>query len=101
MKTVVPAWTKSKSTAKRTGGVAQVIEHRPSKCQTISSNPHAAKKEVKQTRKTYLPIFSGRDCSEMSFTERHVKFCNSGKLSGNLGPKNVVNLNSVYEAYTK
>lgn len=34
--------------------------------------------------KTYLPIFSGRDCSEMSFTERHVKFCNSGKLSGNL-----------------
>lgn len=34
--------------------------------------------------KTYLPIFSGRDCNEMSFTERHVKFCNSGKLSGNL-----------------
>lgn len=35
-------------------------------------------------KKTYLPIFSGRDCNEMSFTERHVKFCNSGKLSGNL-----------------
>lgn len=41
---------------------------------------------------TYLPIFSGKDCNEMSFTERHVKFCSSGKLSGNLKQtKTVVN----------
>lgn len=34
--------------------------------------------------KIYLLIFLGRDCNEMLFIERYVKFCNLGKFSGNL-----------------
>jgi hypothetical protein len=42
------AWTKSKTSkitrTKRTGGVAQVLEHLPKKCEALSSNPNTTKK---------------------------------------------------------
>jgi hypothetical protein len=31
--------------AKRSGGMAQVVEHLPSKCETLSSNPSTGKKK--------------------------------------------------------
>jgi hypothetical protein len=34
-------------TQKRTGGVVQVIEHQPSKCEALSSNTSTAKKKKK------------------------------------------------------
>jgi hypothetical protein len=33
----------SKIKVKRTGGVAEVVEHLPSKCDVLSSNPNAQK----------------------------------------------------------
>lgn len=38
----------------------------------------------RKKKNTYFPMLSGSACKEMSLMERHVKFCNSGKLSGNL-----------------
>jgi hypothetical protein len=36
----------------RAGGVAQVVEHLPSKCEVLSSNPGMAKKKKKSLNKT-------------------------------------------------
>jgi hypothetical protein len=36
--------------AKRTGDVAQVVEHLPSKCKALSSNPNTAKKQNKNKK---------------------------------------------------
>jgi hypothetical protein len=33
--------------AKRAGGMAQAVEHLPSKCDTLSSNPRTTKKKKK------------------------------------------------------
>jgi hypothetical protein len=37
------SYLKKKPKSKRTGGVAQVVEHLPSKCKSLSSNPTTAK----------------------------------------------------------
>jgi hypothetical protein len=37
-----------KNKATRTGGMIQVIEHLPSKCRTLSSNPSTTKKKINQ-----------------------------------------------------
>jgi hypothetical protein len=34
--------------AKRAGGMAQTIDHQPSKCKALSSNPSTAKNKIKQ-----------------------------------------------------
>jgi hypothetical protein len=36
---------------KRAGGADQAVEHLPSKCETLSSNPSIAKKKNKRKRK--------------------------------------------------
>lgn len=54
--------------------------------QVIHTISATIKKKFKSNKiqRTYFPMFSGSACREISFTERHVRFCNSGKLSGNL-----------------
>jgi hypothetical protein len=39
-------------THKRAGGVAQVVDHLPSKCEALSSNPSTEFKKKKRERKT-------------------------------------------------
>jgi hypothetical protein len=36
------------------GGVAQAVEHLPSKCEALDSNPSTAKKKRKKSHKMYL-----------------------------------------------
>jgi hypothetical protein len=44
----VRIYLKNKSKAKRIGAVDQVIEHLPSKCKALSSNPSTEKKKKKK-----------------------------------------------------
>jgi hypothetical protein len=45
------------SAQNRTGRVAQVVEHLPSKCEALSSNPRTSKKKKKEEEKLKINIF--------------------------------------------
>jgi hypothetical protein len=45
-----------KNTPFGVGGVTQVIEHLPSKCEALSSNPSTAKKEKKKNPFQFMAV---------------------------------------------
>jgi hypothetical protein len=45
----------------RAGEVSQVVEHLPSKCEALSSNPSTAKKKKKKKKKEKNPISDRKD----------------------------------------
>jgi hypothetical protein len=58
-----------------TGGVAQVVEHLPSKHEVLSSNPSTAKKKKKETKKENEVCL----CDGILFSHKRKKSCHLWK----------------------
>jgi hypothetical protein len=61
----------------RTGGVAQVVEHLPSKCEALSSNPRIVKQQQEQQRQKKLLLVRESSLQGGMAIPRNLGRCNN------------------------